>query len=183
MDNGLSMKNIKTKTKVIDGISKLETINDYMTSDSSVVAYLDNKVLIGSYKDGTFRFRDNKSLDFNFIQKMRIFNDNEELLLWRRKDSLNGRLRIDGEGEETDIVEVNQVLFGTTSEKTGDGYIKLSEERGTEIILPDKNYQVDTKKKRVAIKTRNYIGYTENLQATYKDVRFVKFIQLPEGGM
>ena len=174
---------IKTKTEYLPEITELlDDIKKYITKGASVVAYLDNEVLVGTYSDGNFKFYNNKTISLEFIQQIRIFNENEELFLWRSNGKLKGRKRIDVEGDETDVIDANQVLFGTAIEKLDGDYACLSEKRGMEIVLPDNGYIVDDKKERVAIKTRNYISYTDNWQATYTDVRFVKFIQLPEEG-
>ena len=64
------------------------------------------------------------------------------------------------------------------SAKVGkDGWVLLSEARGTEIYLP---YRFKNPiNKLMKIKTRNYIGYNELGQAGYMDCRFVCFC---EGG-
>jgi len=87
---------------------------------------------------------------------MRIFNQDEELRLWRSEGKLKGRYRADNEGEETDFIEANQVLYGTKAEYRNN-YTILTEQRGMKITLPG-NWMADNKKLRVAIKTRHYIG-------------------------
>ncbi len=160
-------------------IKNLSDIKSNFTESGYVIAYLDNKILIGKYEDEQFKFYQKEEIKFEFIQKIRIFNKTKELYCWRSKNILKGRLKDD---ENSEYIDANQVITGTKGEKLQNGeFIKLSEESGTEVILPnDKNFEVNEKTKRVAIKTRNYIGYSDNFQATYVDTRFVEFVQLPE---
>lgn len=150
------------------------------------VFYLDYVVLIGKYDGKDFHFYQNEKLEPHllephFIQKMRLFDEDQELYLWRKnKNQFRGRLRIDGIGEKTDVVDVEQVLWGTRSKSLGN-YIELCEDRGTKIILPFKNIKIDAQKDpkdRIRILTRNYVSYDTNSsyeQAGYVDCRFVAF--------
>ncbi len=177
--NGLTLTKTKSMAKVGLIFDDLESIKQYIKDQSDVIVYLDNEVLIGQY-NGNFSFYGNKTIDKQFVKRMRIFNQNEELYLWRDKGKLIGRYRKDSEGEEIDFIEANQVIYGTKAEYE-DGCTILTEQRGTKIVLPGK-WKANNKKSRVAIKTKHYIGYQDSCQATYIDARFVKFIQLPEGG-
>ncbi len=175
--NGLTLVTIKSKRKPVsvqDGLLKL-VVEHFSGSKAFIVAYLDYRVLIGIFENGRFSFYENETFDAKFIQRLRVFNHEKELLIWRSRDRLNGRLRIDSEGHDTDVVDAEQVLFGTKAEDMGD-YTRLTEDRGTEIILPFTGIDVDGKKKRVCIKTRNYVDYNKiTHQATYVDCRFVGF--------
>ena len=112
-----------------------------------------------------------------------MFNHSREVLIWRTEDnggngsfSYKGRMRIDGEeeGDETPIVDAHQVLWGTRAKYLDNGFTLLTENRGTELILPFDNLEsVDDKENRVFLETRNYIGYNEIGQATYEDTRFL----------
>ena len=146
------------------------------------VAYLDHVVLVGKYDGEDFHFYQNEKLEPKFIQKMRLFDRNQELYLWKKNDNcFTGRLRIDGTGEETDMVEARQVLWGTKSKPCGD-FTEISEDRGTKIILPFKDIEIGSEKDpkdRICILTRNYVSYKSNSsyeQAGYNDCRFVAFV-------
>lgn len=146
------------------------------------VAYLDHVVLFGKYDGEDFHFYQNEKLEPKFIQKMRLFDINQELYLWKKSENrFSGRLRIDGAGEETDIVDAKQVLWGTKSKSYGD-FTEIYEDRGTKIILPFKDVEIDAKKdpkNRIFILTRNYVSYDTNSsceQAGYNDCRFVAFV-------
>ncbi|MFN8672930.1 MAG: CRISPR-associated protein Csx19 [Candidatus Sericytochromatia bacterium] len=147
------------------------------------VVYLDNEVKIGYLKKNTnnysFLFHDNSNIEDKFIQKIRVFNENEEILIWKTNNKFKARHIKDEQGSETEYVDVNQVLFGTKSEKLeNQAFTKLLEEkRGIELIIGG-NFETSTSKKRVAIQTRNYVEYNSIYQAIYSDCRFIKFVQL-----
>lgn len=177
-NNGLELIKIKSTVMPIEITKSLkEEIAERIKSDAYVVAYLDYKVLIGRFKNGEFEFYDNEQFEDRFVQRIRIFNKDIELYVWRTNDnSFKGRLRVDNEsGEKTDVVDAYQVIFGTKAERLGD-YSKLIEERGTELIVPFKDISINDKRKRLFLKTRNYIGYNQMYQAGYIDCRFLEII-------
>ena len=176
--NGLNLKSMPSSVKQITEFEKLDDVSNYIKNDSYVVAYLDNEVLFGVYNNSEFEFPNNKKVVFEYLKRIRIFNETEELHIWFSKGKLKGRYRKDEEGNETDIVEANQVVYGTKYESDD---MTLIENRGTKIVLPNK-FVVDEKKNRVAIKTRHYIKYLNGFQASFCDARFVRFVQLPENG-
>lgn len=176
--NGLTYLNLKTSSNPVT-IQSDQDILDNAPEGAWFIAYLYHRVVIGRIENKQFVYykQEDKDVKLNNILKLRVFNDDSELFVW--KTSLGGywaRLRTDGQGPEQGIVEAMQVLFGTKAEELGNGYSKLTENRGTEIILPMTNLTIDEKEHRMCIKTRSYIGYIEETgQATYEDVRFVKF--------
>jgi CRISPR-associated protein (TIGR03984 family) len=111
-----------------------------------------------------------------------------EILLFssnRQVGGFNGRIRIDDKSQEAaqeiNAVDVNQIIFGTKAECLNKQWIKLSEERGTEIILPASvfnGYDL-TKFGReylASIRIRNYIEWNPtSYQAYYSDHRFINF--------
>jgi CRISPR-associated protein (TIGR03984 family) len=164
----------------------LACIKKRFSDNGFVVAYMDYKVLIGKYVNHRFIFAENDTIDadrLKYLQRLRIFDAEKEILIWRTEDgkgdkrSFDGRLRIDGEGKINPIADACQVLWGTLAELPDNGFIRIREDRGTELILPFSNLQgVDDKKNRVFLKTRNYIAYNQVHQATYIDSRFMGFI-------
>lgn len=176
--NGLSMLKIVSKVIPINDINDLKKINDLVKAPSTIVAYLDYKVLIGKYSDTFFV---NEQIDLESIQRIRIFNKKDELLLWRNDGKLKGRHRKDDDGDITAwVVENDQVLFGTkylVDNSSMENYNTITEDRGTEITLPFEVKDLDDKNKqnRIKIKTRNYVDYNEIHQATFVDSRLVEF--------
>jgi CRISPR-associated protein (TIGR03984 family) len=176
-DTKSTSKKIEVTTDLKNLINTTLSRNEY-----NVVAYLDYGVFIGLLKkeNDSFEFIFNEKIDIEdkYIQKIRIFDKNEELLLWKSNNTLKGRLRIDESGSGSEYVDVSQVLFGTKTENIDDNFTKLIEEdRRISITIPSK-FATSNDKKRVAIKTRNYVEYNEIFQATYTDCRFIEFVQL-----
>jgi len=181
--NGLNLKTIKSTEITGIEIASLTDIKEYITNSSYVIAYLDNEVLFGTYENSKFSFPNNKEIKFEYLKRVRIFNLSEELHIWFSKGKFAGRYRKDENGIGTDIVEANQVLYGTdVCHKNG--FSVLTEERGTKIELPNipQKWNADNDQVRVAVRTRHYIEYSKGFQAGYCDARFVQLVQLPEKG-
>jgi CRISPR-associated protein (TIGR03984 family) len=178
--NGLKLYEINSKAEQVT-INNLKDALSLFNSTGYAIAYLDYKVLIGKVNNDSFEFYNNETIEERYIQRLRLFNNDKELLIWRDNNGLKGRLRIDGEGEDTFVVDACQVLWGTKKDKLGNGWIKLFEDRGTELILPyDEGVIIDDKKNRLFIMTRNYVSvYPETNQATYVDCRFLTFTEQP----
>lgn len=185
--NGLKLIQLKSTVKndfgekVFGEFSELEKfLSENFSANGFVIVYLDYKVLIRKFENGKIILSEEEPFNPEFIQKLRLFNNMQELFIWRTGGKWNARLRTDEEGADVYVVEANQLLFGTKSEDIGKGFTKLTEDRGTEIILPfkDKDFSKEFKKNernRLKIKTRNYIYYNEFGQAGYADCRIVEF--------
>ncbi len=180
-NNGLEIIETGSDVRYLNNIhiSTFDELVDLVKSDYAdngyFIAYLDYKVIIGMFDDGFLIAGSNIAFEPRFIQKLRIFNTDKELFIWRTGAGLKGRLRTDDEnGTGAEAVDAHQVLFGTKAEVL-DQTTTLTEDRGTEIILPFEVSNVDSGKNRVKIKTRNYIGLNELGQAGYIDCRFLDF--------
>ncbi|MCH7974161.1 MAG: hypothetical protein IH949_09795, partial [Bacteroidetes bacterium] len=119
-ENGLKLLQIKSTAKPVAAF-KVEGLNyetlqnkikEFIKSPSFCVVYLDYIVLIGRFSD-TFSFYSNVPFEPKFIQKMRMFNKTEELFLWRSEGTLTARYRKDVEGNDCNVIDAEQVLFGT----------------------------------------------------------------------
>ncbi|MBW2165006.1 MAG: TIGR03984 family CRISPR-associated protein [Deltaproteobacteria bacterium] len=144
---------------------------------SFAVVWLDYKVLIGTWDGKGFQFYDNKPFKNKYLQRMRVFNKDREMLIYRTGNGFKGRLRIDDkDGKGIEVIVAKQVLFGTKGASCNDSYTEITEKRGTSLVLPFGELNVDDKEKRIKIKTHNYIDYNAVKQATYVDCRFVEFI-------
>lgn len=178
--NGLILKEIGSNTKPFENIKSQMLESDIFRDFNEkgfVVAWLDYKVLIGTWGNEHFYFPNDETFENKYIQRLRIFNIDKELLVWRTGSGFHARLREDNmKGLGTHVVVAEQVLFGT---KKGDdrkgNFTQITEDRGTTITLPFKDLQVDNKNRRVFIKTHNYVDYNAVYQATYVDCRFVGF--------
>ena len=197
--NGLTYLTLETTSTTVS----VKTDSDILKNapkNAWFIAYLYHRVVIGRIEDKQFIYykQEDEGVTLSNVLKLRAFNENSELFVWKTNlDGYRARLREDKpetitipemshstnwfKQEQKHAVDAKQVLFGTKAEKLISGYWKLTENRGTEIILPSGlpetgHLQINDEKKRLCIKTRSYIGYIEETgQATYEDVRFVKF--------
>jgi len=161
--------------EVIKGIEKIQ--NGY------IVCWLDYTVLFGTVQSGKIKLYNNELPDFNkYLQKLRVFNEKEELYIWRSGDLFKFRYREDGvseeEGKKIEYIDAEQIMHGSRFENKGD-FIEVSEERGIRYIVPEKFIEnnliddINNNKKRLVLHTRNYIGYNEIGQAGFIDSRFL----------
>jgi len=148
-----------------------------------IVCWLDYAVLFGTVQNDEIKFYNSKLPDFNkYLQKLRIFNEKEEIYIWRSGDKFKFRYREDGvsekDGKEIEYIDAKQVMRGSKFEDEGN-FIEVSEKRGTRYIVPKEfigNNLIDdinNNKKRLILHTRNYIGYNEIGQAGFIDSRFL----------
>lgn len=153
--------------------------------DSFIVAWLDYKVVFGIFANSSLSFFDDIKLDKKFIQKIRIFNESKELMIWRNQDGFKGRFRQDYFKEgNCDVIVAYQKLFGTKiiKKQSNDKFTTITEEdRGTTITLPMTGIEADEKDyidPGVCLKIHNYVDKNCLNQATYVDCRFVKFCNI-----
>lgn len=165
----------------VDSYSELERkIADFIKGDGWVVCYLDYKVLIGKFEAGKMVFYKDEQFELRFLQQLRAFNEElEVLLICTDPGEFNYRIRSDENIPEELIERSRPVLWGTCFTELADGWVKLSEGRGTELIMPRLDSMplaVSGKlDDRVKILTHNYISFNKIGQAGYTDCRFVKF--------
>ncbi len=185
--NGLELKYLTTETTMPDIADIPSAIAEHINLETETyfVAYLDYRVAIGRYEHDGFSFyneKDDEEIVPDFLQRLRVFNDKEELLIWRSGDGFKARLRRDDEHEgATAVVDAQQVLFGTQKgPKSDERFTEIIEDRGTSLILPVTDLRCDGKarlKSRICIKTRNYVEHNDLGQATYSDCRFLGFAE------
>lgn len=162
------------KQHILSDFPSLEDLaHDKFGEVGFCIFYLDDKVLFGRYDGTSFLFYKKYLPKPKHIQKMRLFNQNKELLLWRKR--WNGhsgnfafRLRVDEEGDNTDVIVAMQLLWGTKANSLDENFTELSEKRGMKIIIPLKGIEVDDGEKRLFILTRNYINYKTDDSASHE---------------
>lgn len=121
------------------------------------IAWLPDYGKEGAAATGLPRLESDGYPDENQIAELRLFDADKELYFWRDGNTLQGRLRQDGTGDdEVMYTEANLYTRGVVS-------IKLFNHLGTQKGDP------------VFITTRNYIGQNAIHQAGYVDCRFVEF--------
>lgn len=184
--NGLVLKYINSKVIALDEVGLFNNIDELHKfiiektgfKSAYAVFYTYDEVLFGEITEKTIELYKSDSLISKEIIKMRVFNEKAELYMWKSKNRMKGRLRTDEEGKETLVVEAEQVVIGTKSEKIQDGFVKLSEERGIKVILPEKivaGKTIDDGTNRLKIMSRNYVEFNDDSIATYKDCRLIGF--------
>ncbi len=173
-DNILSLKKIKSEAEfgvasIQELLNKIKVINE-----GFYISYLYNKVSVGKISEQFDNF------DPSDLKMIRVFNKDAEIYAFNlNNNKFRYRLRKDGAGEEVFIVEANQVLIGTKSEKNN-GKTKIFEDRGVELtVLFDVSVN---NSKRLCIKTFNYVGFTHYGQATYVDSRIAGFTIMDKNG-
>jgi CRISPR-associated protein (TIGR03984 family) len=182
-DLGLRLKGIRTRDEITESVLKdyqdVEKLASEMAEGSFISAYLYYKVLIGKVAGGKIWFPGGEIFNPRYLLKLRVFNQDQEILLWGRKgETFKKRLRVDNDsnGVVQEVIDAQQILWGTFA-KGNEEWTTLTEERGTELTLPlpFSECEVNDQEKRMAITTRSYISYNNVGQAGYVDCRFVKF--------
>lgn len=128
--NGLKYSKKKTSATPVVITSNTEILNAAPTENAWFIAYLFHRVVIGRIVEKQFVYYKQADNDVTLqnIQKLRVFNKDSELFVWRTAlGGYKARLRKDGEGQECGVVDANQVLFGTKSEKLDQTYSILME--------------------------------------------------------
>jgi len=108
------------------------------------------------------------------ILRFRMFDRDRELYAWKAEDRFKYRIRNDQSGEEIEVIDADQVMWGTKYH-ISDGLIKVSETRGIKYELPEScvDNPLLSGTERLVLRTRNYIDYNEIGQASFVDSRFI----------
>lgn len=116
------------------------------------------------------------TLQPEFVQEARIFNETSELYLLRQEDIFVARFRKDGEGEKTDVYDERHFVNGHV-QNWHNGWLKIAEEnRGFLLFLPA-SVPVTGK---VCYTARNYYCCDDDGQLCFKDARLCGFCK-PDG--
>ncbi len=183
--NGLELIKLKSFARPPDKLGEIDQqkllvqAGENFSEQAYVIAWLDYQVLIGLWQNNAFRFHNSEKLELKYVQRLRVFDRQKELLVWRTNGAWQGRLRCDNEGERfEEVVVAHQMLFGTKGRRLDSPFAEIKEDRGTKLILPLAEISFDGEEKlddRVFIKTHNYVKTNAVHQATYYDCRFVAF--------
>ncbi|ETR64861.1 MAG: hypothetical protein OMM_15233, partial [Candidatus Magnetoglobus multicellularis str. Araruama] len=103
--NGLKLINLKSRVIPIypdspkrNGIKPnelLPLITKNFVSNAYVIAYLYSYVMVGKWENNSLLFHDPQQFDESKILKLRVFNREQELLVWKSGNELKARLRKD----------------------------------------------------------------------------------------
>lgn len=166
------MKSITIKSKVtINTVYDLKTILSSIKNGTAIVWQF-NGIIIGNITDESVTWSGGIEPTEKLIVEARFFNADKEYYFRKSGDKLTGRLREDKIGNESEIVDVPNYLWGTKGDKIKNSFTKLSEDNGMHLVLPG-DYSSVNPKNRVCITIRNYIEYNDRHMAGYVDARFV----------
>ena len=137
-----------------------------------VVAHCVNEIKMGWYKDGSFIFADGDSVNDAYLQQMRVFNDNEEILIKKTGHNYWVRKISDTCGSDVKTVDSTSTIFGKRADSNNlpDDFVMVYEPgRKVKLILP-----VKEKSEKYCVTTRSYITYDDNTgQSGYGYYRYV----------
>ena len=148
--------------------------------DGHAVCWLHQSVMIGRIAGGKLSFHDGTTaVNADDLMELRLFDENGELFLWRVEEGFRYRLRTDGSGDDAEVVDTLQPLWGTKVLGEGSGWSSIAEDRGIRLEAPFTGLRL-TPTERLALKCRNYIEFNDQHQAGFTDCRFMGF-ELPGG--
>lgn len=167
---------VKTEKKITD----IDEFLKQLKGSFKVAAFCENEVKLGRFTDGSFCFADDAGLELEFLQELRLFNNEQELLF--KRSGLGFKLRNieDNKGDvNIQCVDTKSNFFGDRVEHNYDkGFAKLWEEgRKISIVVP-----VDVDAEHYALKTRSYITYDEQTgQAGFGYYRYMDIVRSERG--
>ena len=151
--------------------------------DGYIVCWLFNEVIFGKLQKGKLITpRNNETIQAleKYLIKLRLFNEKEELYVFNKSGKWCYRYRKDNVGEKWEVIDTDQIMYGTEATKLNDDFFKISEERGICYIVPKEFLGDNTElsaTERLVLKTRNYIKYTELGQTEFVDNRFLEIVR------
>lgn len=160
-----------------------EVIRQHMQHPGSVISWQPYRILWGRWQNQTIQWANMETVQIRDIQEIRVFNETEELHLYRAGRPLMGRYICDDSGNTvTHYVDTTAPLLGNESTTLGDGFIQLRDkERKLQMAIPANNPDENEKHPYYGLKTRNYVTIYDNGQAGYGDYRFVAIIPAKGG--
>ncbi|MHA1757890.1 MAG: type III-D CRISPR-associated protein Csx19 [Promethearchaeota archaeon] len=152
--------------------------------NGSIVCWQNYQLLFGKILNGKLNFIKNINTNFDkHLIKLRAFNNQKEILIWKQLDKFKYRIRIDDNGgKNQEYIDANQIIFGTRTKSLNNGFSEVIEDRGTRLIIPSdwlQNKQLGSNN-RLILKTRNYLDYNNLGQISIIDCRFLE-ITVMEG--
>lgn len=166
-------ENIYSIKEEYTGIKNIqEFLNQYAKNQYKVVIHAVNEIKFGYYNlqaDNNFTFADDKAIEEAYILQMRLFNQNEEILIKQDNDDIDNNTyiaRIIKDSKEkkeqkqlVQVIDDASILFGEriNDSKIKDGFAHLVESgRKISLIIP-----TNEQAKAYALVTRSYIDFDE----------------------
>lgn len=170
------IKKIKSSAETGGIVNQINNvISKKFAENGLIVVWLNYSILFGILKEGKMNFYQGRMPDWKkHLIRIRVFNEQKELLIWKSNRNFKYRLRVDElKRKETEFIDAEQIIWGTKSVLLEGGFSKIQEDRGVEFIVPFSNLNLSVNKRLVLI-TRNYLDYNEIKQVGIIDTRFVK---------
>ncbi|MHA1284121.1 MAG: type III-D CRISPR-associated protein Csx19 [Promethearchaeota archaeon] len=175
------IKNLSSKIEVGSIEKNFQKIKKLIFSNfnnGSIVCWLNHRLLFGNIINKEFIFVEKNSIDFNkHLLRLRVFNDQKEILIQKRLNDFQYRLREDNNGgKNQEYIDAEQIIFGTKSKPIDNKFSEVIEDRGIKIIIPSdwlQNKQLSLQT-RLILKTRNYLDYNNYGQISIIDCRFIE---------
>lgn len=147
-------------------------VNADANAEYQVVAHCVNEIKMGWYKGGRFVFSDGNDLSDEYLQQMRVFNENEEILIKKTGHNYWVRKINDVSGADIKTVDSTAVIFGKriVDNQLPDDFVMVFEPgRKVKLVLP-----VKEKSEKYCVTTRSYVTYDDKTgQAGYGYYRYV----------
>lgn len=111
------------------------------------------------------------------LQQARLFSPAGELLLWRDDSGWRARLVADVPGNDDDIIDEDQILWGDTVEDTRDGFTLVREgSQGMRHAVPVVVTAEQLKHHQLRLRVRHYITENEDGEASITLSRLVNLL-------
>ena len=117
-----------------------------------LIAWCDHVVLVG---DVTAELAHTlEPIEPRYLHSLRPFGLQGELWLWRQEGGFCGRLRCDGVGTAGTVMEDRQSLWGTRTQAIDNGWVRVTEGRGTAFAVP---FSVNDDDLPLCLRLRHYL--------------------------
>lgn len=141
-------------------------------TEYQVIAHFLNELKMGWYRNGNIVFAKGSGVEDKYLQQLRAFNDDSEILLKKVDGAYWVRTIKDEDGEGIEVVDSTSTIFGKRIEMTDllpDFAVVYEPGRKIKLELPVKEIS-----EKYCVTTRSYITYdTETGQAGYGYYRYV----------
>lgn len=164
------------------GKDELEALlRDTMTADALIVLWQMHSVVWGKWQNGGISLAPGEAITPEYWQELRVFNEHEELHLWRVEKGFAGRYRKDEDednGNAPDTYVDSFSRFWGENRGAAEQYVTLVDSsRKLRLVIP-----AEDGFRWYGLQTRNYVGSDEETGLSgYVDYRFVHIASAEEG--
>jgi len=154
-------------------------INGHMHHDSTVICWMMNRIIWGTWKNGAFELVDGSKLELSYLLEMRVFNNQEELLLKKQNAQLTGRYVSDEGTKSEEVVDTISRLWGTNKGSHIEKGIAMLKDDERKLCL---QIPMEEAAEYYGLITRNYIDSDARTgQSGYVDYRYLEIATAEEG--